>query len=563
MSLLFYKRPDYIPRPRGAIDPAEYERNLEKSRRSIPPELSFEMVVSNRALPPCSLADFMSYLSYVSYDTENLQFYLWFQSYTKRFFEAPKGDQALSPPWNEAAFPGPFSQSVPDPAPPIVDKPTEQTVPQTDFGINFDSKDVPLLHALQHTTHPSAFSIPFTTTAQTLQNHSHPNFIHWSTANGNRPRILFGRILGALNILFGFLIAILLLLSFESRWWRVWALPAWLLGFAFLLAGSNGICLVLYVTHDRHLRPWEQFVDQDSESNLNGSSLKTSHSFDNRFDSDRITLTGSDTFSLSQETSHSGTATRVGTKKSKAHTRARLALETFGTANSHGHEVWVEKYQAKMMIRKIFDSTIWVQNESLRIVQDRVALQAVAWSVLHCSHLRHVRRPVFVLHVAERHLRAFMFVELQFREINIWNVVEGDWAVSAASSLCPHSRSNLDPGSPFLSLGQQYPWSSGLGLDVGPGSLSYATRTFCLAIVRQSEGFDGKKDGVPRGGSSPSIPPNKKTSKLSASPDASSTGQHEQYTYSIPGLRQHGSRYDADDKAKRARMYVSWYYLLF
>ena len=172
-------------------------------------------------------------------------------------------------------------------------------------------------------------------------------------ANGNRPRMLFGRTLGVLHILFGFIIAFLLTLSIKPRWWRMFAALAWLLGFNFLLAGSNGICLVLYATHDRHLRPWEQFCSTSTSFNLSD-------------DSDNTTLASSDAYSMSQIS---------GRKR-------HIVLEAFGTANSYGHEVWVDKYRAKMMIRKIFDSTVWVQNESVRIMQDRVALQAFIWSVI-------------------------------------------------------------------------------------------------------------------------------------------------------------------------------------
>lgn len=170
--------------------------------------------------------------------------------------------------------------------------------------------------------------------------------------NGNQPRIIFGRTLGVLTILFGFLIAILLTLSIKSRWWRLFAALAWMLGFSFLLAGANGICLVLYAARGRHLRPWEQFSNQPLHP-MGG-------------DSDVTTLVGAD-----------GSSTSPGKGK-----LVQVALEAFGTANSYGHEVWVEKYRAKMMIRKVFDSTVWVENESVRIMQDRVALQAFLWSLI-------------------------------------------------------------------------------------------------------------------------------------------------------------------------------------
>lgn len=176
--------------------------------------------------------------------------------------------------------------------------------------------------------------------------------------NGNRPRIIFGRTLGVLTILFGFLIAIMLTLSYKARWWRLFAALAWILGFNFLLAGANGICLVLYAARGRHLRPWEQFSSEeftDEPSRSRGG------------DSDETTLAGTE--------APSGSTTGKGKPR-------RVALEAFGTANSYGHEVWVDKYRAKMMIRKVFDSTVWVENESMRILQDRVALQAFLWSLI-------------------------------------------------------------------------------------------------------------------------------------------------------------------------------------
>ena len=171
--------------------------------------------------------------------------------------------------------------------------------------------------------------------------------------------MIFGRVLGATNIFFGFLIAILLTISYKPRWWRFFSVFPWVLGFMFLLAGSNGICFVLYVTHNRHLRPWEQFTTDTT-------SLITDE------ESDQQTLATTDIYSLSNTSSGLGKRSR----------RSHFALEAFGTANSYGHEVWVEKYRAKMMIRKIFDTRVWVQNEHLRLMQDKVALQSVLWSVL-------------------------------------------------------------------------------------------------------------------------------------------------------------------------------------
>ena len=160
------------------------------------------------------------------------------------------------------------------------------------------------------------------------------------------------------------------MLSFQSRWWRIWALPAWFLGFSFLPAGGNGVCLVLYVTKDRHLRPWEQFNNESSS--IIGGRFVGGKSDDIDLESDRTTLASSDAFSISQASS---------TRKPGG-TKAKFVVEAFGTANSYGHEIWVEKYRAKMITRKIFDSRVWVQNEHLKIVQDHVAYQALAWCAI-------------------------------------------------------------------------------------------------------------------------------------------------------------------------------------
>lgn len=186
--------------------------------------------------------------------------------------------------------------------------------------------------------------------------------------NGNQPRIIFGRTLGVLTILFGFLISIMLTLSIKARWWRLFAALAWILGFNFLLAGANGICLVLYAARGRHLRPWEQF----SSEQLTGEPAPSRGG-----DSDATTLAGTGTGTGTGTETETPSASTVNKGKPR-----RVALEAFGTANSYGHEVWVDKYRAKMMIRKVFDSTVWVENESVRILQDRVALQAFLWSII-------------------------------------------------------------------------------------------------------------------------------------------------------------------------------------
>jgi hypothetical protein len=44
----------------------------------------------------------MNYLKYIELSAENLQFFLWFRDYCKRFEQLPDREKALSPLWSEA-----------------------------------------------------------------------------------------------------------------------------------------------------------------------------------------------------------------------------------------------------------------------------------------------------------------------------------------------------------------------------------------------------------------------------------------------------------------------------
>jgi hypothetical protein len=48
---------------------------------------------------PVTTRDFMNYLKYIELAAENLQFFLWYRDYSKRFNELPASDKALSPEW--------------------------------------------------------------------------------------------------------------------------------------------------------------------------------------------------------------------------------------------------------------------------------------------------------------------------------------------------------------------------------------------------------------------------------------------------------------------------------
>ena len=54
MSILFYRRPDFVAKVPGPMNLTQcqiYVERTQKHKRAIPPELSFENVIQNRALP--------------------------------------------------------------------------------------------------------------------------------------------------------------------------------------------------------------------------------------------------------------------------------------------------------------------------------------------------------------------------------------------------------------------------------------------------------------------------------------------------------------------------------
>ncbi|KAL8788801.1 MAG: hypothetical protein Q9213_001472 [Squamulea squamosa] len=424
MSILFYQRPDYVAKLPGPMNLTQCQIQVErthKNRKAIPPELSFENILQNKALPPCTLQDFLDYLVYISHDAENLQFCIWLQSYTKRFYTIPSTEQALSPPW-----------SVVEGVQPIRNDPNQRpkTANRSKYGIseyeiNFDQQDpsispqfdnqsfvsgianttrsaadfvedanaqaglkwqsfsiqpyrseidrvishyiapnsprelnlsyktrAAVLHALQHTTHPSAFSLVRDIVEGTLRGQSHPNFVRWSICNGNRPKVLFVRNSGVAYVLGGIILAILLILSNASRWWRLFCFPLFLIGCSSGVAAYKGLCLIIHTGHNRNLRPWEQLGDSVSPSS---------------FDSDDEAGMGPDDIYMSNRG-------RTG--------KTTISMDTFGASNAFEHEPWFDNYKKKSILQKIFPRNLWIQDETIRILQDRIVWQSHIWSLL-------------------------------------------------------------------------------------------------------------------------------------------------------------------------------------
>lgn len=194
-----------------------------------------------------------------------------------------------------------------------------------------------LLHALSHTTHPSAFRGVMPSIESTLRYQAHPNFIRWSICNGNPARVAFARGLGVGTILLATAAAILITLSRAPRGYRALAAVGWVVGFATLITAWKGMCVVLHGLHHGHVRPWELFEadSSDSESECELSSRQ-----------------------------------------------GQQSLESLGPSNSYEDQPWVVKYEKRNLVRKVFDREIWIQEPALRQIQDTIFVQAVLGAVL-------------------------------------------------------------------------------------------------------------------------------------------------------------------------------------
>ncbi|KAF4984276.1 hypothetical protein FZEAL_488 [Fusarium zealandicum] len=423
---LTYTRPKYVGHElswnnRGTSSDSEKADGSIKSGQSgssggIPESLAFDNIINSGTCPPMTVRDFMSYLIYVEHAAENLQFYLWFKDYEKRFKTATTVDVTLAPEWtrlmqNDAILKtrkeyidktrresratsifqgtdfekGRGQERVKSCTDPFATPPqsirgenasictaanTNQSLDAASYQshaaaafqaagarqpftvqpfreeinrvivtylmdgaprqLNLAScEQKTVLHALSHTTHPSAFQDLFKTVESSLRHQAHPNFVRWSICNGNPARVLFARCLGVGLIVTGIAIGTILALSSIGRGYRALSGIALILGISMLVAAHKGMCVVLHGMHHRHVRPWELFVDSENVDDME-----------------------------------------------------RRSFDSFGSTNSYEDEPWVVKYEKRNVVRKVFDREVWIEEPALRQIQDTIFVQAMLASLL-------------------------------------------------------------------------------------------------------------------------------------------------------------------------------------
>lgn len=267
-------------------------------------------------------------------------------------------------------------------------------LPSAPRELNLSHRDrSALLHALSQTTHPSAFAPVLEVTSLVLRNHSHPNFVRWSMCNGNKPRVLFLRTFAAWWLVFSLILALLLILSDRSRWIRiVVALPLWF-SICNMVAARNGLCVLLFRSHTREVHPWEIVAAPRPEHKPSWRDRRKGDTKSARGVPLAINLKPPQDSTYHNLPSHSNTNHHTDSKThpfdtdieslstlSGSTTKARMA--PFGPSNTFTHEPWVERWRRTGWVRKLSLRKVWVREEGLRIMQNRIVLMAHGWAIL-------------------------------------------------------------------------------------------------------------------------------------------------------------------------------------
>ncbi|KAK6347991.1 hypothetical protein TWF718_005811 [Orbilia javanica] len=299
----------------------------------VPKALSFDKVIAGSTCSPCSTRDFLNYLRFVEHSPETLRFFLWHRDYTNKFNSLSREDQDLSPPWelsvpdtlekahthishasastsgrkHSSFLPGNSIGTIDEklrqnsvvtvshhevtPLPPIGSSASFQPFrnevslvaqlyisAQSPYELNLTSRErLAVLEALSHTTHPSAFDPAVNSVLESLRYQSHPNFVQHSLSNAGRARIRAIRLLAILVILSSIVFGLLLTLSHQARWWRLFGVVPFVLGLFALLNASKGICFwLVYLGFKREMLPWELFPADEVNSFFSGMS-KSEH----------------------------------------------------------------------------------------------------------------------------------------------------------------------------------------------------------------------------------------------------------------------------------------------
>ncbi|KAK8094600.1 hypothetical protein PG997_001285, partial [Apiospora hydei] len=425
MPLLFYRRPDYLRRDKAAFTDADFADCLERAescKSHIPESLSFEEIVRNRTLPPCSLDDFMDYLMYVEYDAECLQFFLWYCDYVERWSLLPQEQKDSSPMWDPSK---------------IITRPGTAR-PRANSSNESAGRMTHILEILEKSPRRDESSITSPSSATSTKNFSWPKSTftdeyqinkaqrdgrpfsvqpfreeltrivrHYISTSGPRqlnlthtdriaciqaveqtthPSALLPAFIAAETLLKGQCHPNFVQWSVSNssrprvvfaRWL---AAPVPEADTVDILVHGLHLPLRIAARRLRHLA-LELQAEPAAVGAVLGRGLYLLPSYGDEDDKPLTDTSDDEKRPSSSSSSSFFPATRTGSIDPLR--KPGVQDQSLGPANDvFGSEPWVDRYQQKSTWRKIFDVSITVQNRHVRAMQDRIVRRAVLWSGL-------------------------------------------------------------------------------------------------------------------------------------------------------------------------------------
>ncbi|KAI8627841.1 hypothetical protein F5Y19DRAFT_465484 [Xylariaceae sp. FL1651] len=420
---LNYRRPDFVDkdelrRSESSADSDEKSNASLRSGRSgassgIPDALTFEKIINGGTCPPCTIRDFMNYLVYIEHSAENLQFFLWYRNYVKRFTEAPATELALAPEWTQTMEEEIITKIQRDAADKIKkDNPAGiEIFKGTDFEkapeMQVENKD------------------PFSTPPQSSAGDS-ASFLSGSQISGYRTQAQDA--FSAAGAKQPFTIQ-----PFRAEINRVIA--------TYIIDGSprqlnlsareqKAIVQALsYTTHPSAFRTLSRNIEntlrRQAHPNFirwticNGNPARVTFARGLGAGSILLATVGAIVLTLSRAGRGwralfailwvFGIATLITAAKGMCvvlhglhhrHVRpwelfidddtsaverlceGKRSFESFGSSNSYEDEPWIVKYDRRFYVRKVFDREVWIQEPALRQIQDTIFLQSILSALL-------------------------------------------------------------------------------------------------------------------------------------------------------------------------------------
>ena len=178
-----------------------------------------------------------------------------------------------------------------------------------------------------------------------LRNQIHSNFIRWSICNENKSRTIFFRSFAITNIIIDFIIIIVLILFFQSRYWRIFAILKWWFDIINFIVVYKNLYVFLHKLHIRNIKFWKSIDDNHRSKHFQNDEKIN---FENKI--------------LKYENTTSNWS---------------MKMKMFEIVNNYNDESCIEK--KKFLWKRIFDRKITIQFDNFSIIQNRIIKQTKIW----------------------------------------------------------------------------------------------------------------------------------------------------------------------------------------